>query len=378
MPFAKQTATQTQGALFLSIRSSDTLPLITRPLLSNTLIHYNTAFSNYSPLTPVDMAEQQLTAALSDMSVSDMPPKLPNFPLPRELRDKIYGYLLDGDYTRVKRNLNRSETQTEFERLIGDEMAYHFHTNILAVNRTIHEEAEELLYKRNVFVVISYQWPRMLDMTGGWFWLLTVSKKHVARMTRHSLRIHASPGTNDLAAFAHETGQNSPIESRIILAKDLEAACLALLVPAANTSGPGIAVTNSLTGVLQLQASIFNDRKARSMQLKCELRNSTYRSMSAALQQSLLTPLAVIIAPCQRVVFTGKICDVSQTENLKRAMAPTLLCRTAVFWAYFEALMLRKELADTALEHDGLRFVIAEYVTLECLSVNFVERSTLR
>ena len=54
------------------------------------------------------MAEQQITTALSNMSVNNPKPGLTIFSLPRELRDKIYGYLLDSKYTRVK----RSSTQT--------------------------------------------------------------------------------------------------------------------------------------------------------------------------------------------------------------------------------------------------------------------------
>ena len=187
---------------------------------------------------PGDTAEEQLTASLSDMSVSGQPPKRLNFPLPRELRDKIYSYLLDGDHTRLERPVNRSEGLAEIKTYIQDGNAYRFHTNILMVNHAIHIEAEELLYKRNVFVVVSWQWPDMLDMTEGWFWLLTVSKKYVARMTRHSSRIHVSPGTDALARSASETGQTAAIESCIMLASDFETFCFALLVAASNTSGP--------------------------------------------------------------------------------------------------------------------------------------------
>jgi hypothetical protein len=103
------------------------------------------------------MVDEQVTAALSEMSVSEMSSKLPNFPLPRELRDKIYGYLLDGDYTRLERPVNVSENETtaDLYSQVKKDNAYHFHTNVMALNHAIHDEAEELLYKRNVFVVVS-------------------------------------------------------------------------------------------------------------------------------------------------------------------------------------------------------------------------------
>jgi hypothetical protein len=322
------------------------------------------------------MEELQVTTAPSHLSASasEMPAKLSNFPLPRELRDNIYSYLLDGDYTRLKRTVDKikGKIKTEFDRIVRGENAYHFHTNILAVNRAIHEEAEELLYKRNIFIVLSYQWPGVLDMTGGWFWLMTVSKKHVAKMTRHSLRIHTTPGANHLAELSRKTGQKAPVESCIILARDLEAFCLTFLIPASSTSGPAITVTTSPAGVVDIRTSTFDDRKAESMQLRCDLRDSKYRPMSAALQRSLLAPLAAIMAPCQRVVFTGEVLDVPQTESLKRTMAPSLKCQSAVFWAYFEALTLAKQFADVGTDHDDISFVLTEYLTLEGLSFDFV------
>lgn len=209
------------------------------------------------------MSDKRITAALSAMSVSEEPPRRPNSPLPRELRDKIYGYLLDGDYTRLERPATRSNTAEEFQGYVKTDNAYHFHTNVLAVNRTIHKETEELLYKRNIFVVVSYQWPDMLYPTEGSFWLFTVSKKHTARMTRHSLRIHASPGANVLAQSASATNRSAPFESCIILARDLEAFCFPMLVAASNTSGPSITIATSPAGNAQFKTGVFNDRKGK-------------------------------------------------------------------------------------------------------------------
>ncbi|KAI5357927.1 hypothetical protein Slin15195_G062550 [Septoria linicola] len=73
-------------------------------------------------------------------------PPLSNFPLPRELRDGIYQYLLAGDYVRAERKPMRPAP---------DFRAFSFHTNILAMNKEIHREASELLAKRNIFVGIT-------------------------------------------------------------------------------------------------------------------------------------------------------------------------------------------------------------------------------
>ena len=59
-----------------------------------------------------------------------------NFPLPRELRDLIYSYLLDSVHTRQVR---LKDTKSVTDRS-GN--GYQFHTNILAVNHAIHEEGQ--------------------------------------------------------------------------------------------------------------------------------------------------------------------------------------------------------------------------------------------
>lgn len=330
------------------------------------------------------MAGNQITAALSDMSLSELPAKVPNFPLPREFRDKIYGYLLDGDYTRLRRPVNagRDGTSDDFHHQVQEEHAYYFHTNILVLNRAIHEEAEELLYKRNIFVVVSYQWPGIFNRTSGWFWVPTVSKKHVARMKRHSLRIHASPGTSALADVAQQTGKDVPMESFIVLAKDIQALCFTLALPAACTRGPAIQIRTGSGGEPCIGAELehFIDRKERSMHLRLELRDTTYRTMSAELQRNLLTPLANVVAPSQRVIFTGSICDTLQTESLKRSMGPTLFCWTAFIWTHFQKLMTAKHTADAALEsqHDNPAFVLFQYLTLELLSSGEIEKEIVR
>jgi hypothetical protein len=69
---------------------------------------------------------------------ADTAPPRTNFPLPRALRDQIYGYLLSSEH-------------------VKEGNKYHFHTNILAVSKEIHDEAEPLLYKKNTFISVSYK-----------------------------------------------------------------------------------------------------------------------------------------------------------------------------------------------------------------------------
>ncbi|KAI7353492.1 hypothetical protein KC354_g11521 [Hortaea werneckii] len=80
------------------------------------------------------------------------PPKRVNFPLPRELRDQIYKYLLHHEYTEHS-TYPESDTQDA-----GLPSCYKFHTSILAVNTQIREEATEVL-RSNDFVQVTTNWP---------------------------------------------------------------------------------------------------------------------------------------------------------------------------------------------------------------------------
>ncbi|KAI7328676.1 hypothetical protein KC315_g6522 [Hortaea werneckii] len=79
------------------------------------------------------------------------PPKRVNFPLPRELRDQIYGYLLHHEYTEHSKY---AESSAQGVRLAS---SYKFHTSILAVNTQIGEEATEVL-RSNDFVLVTMNW----------------------------------------------------------------------------------------------------------------------------------------------------------------------------------------------------------------------------
>lgn len=100
------------------------------------------------------------------------------------------------------------------------------------------------------------------------------------------------------------------------------------------------------------------DSKRKAPQFRCELRCTKYREIDAATQRQILAPMARILAPSQTVSFKGIVCDFRQVEHLKRVMSPTLNCAPAFQWALFEALSLAKDVADAAVPHDDIRFVM--------------------
>jgi hypothetical protein len=233
-------------------------------------------------------------------------------------------------------------------------LAYHFFTNILAVNRAIHDEAEKPMFKRKVFVVISYQSSSVAKGFGGLVWVPMVSKKLANRMKLHSLRIHLAIDNAELF--------DSSIQSCIILAEGLEAFSCAARLASTQVDDPGPAVTvmfGSGTPVVGLDEGARNGRKVGSTKLLCDFRKTRYRSMDALLQRRLLTPVASIISPSQRTVFTGTVINPQEIEHLKQLMSPAVFCAEASFLWNLETCMLAKDIANSARHHNSLGFVLS-------------------
>lgn len=233
---------------------------------------------------------------------------------------------------------------------------YRFYTNILLANKAICAEAEELLHSRQTFVVLSYQWPSFGESCGGLTWLPVVSKKHVDKMKYHSMRLHLS---TDKHSFP-----DIPVQSCIIIAEDLAIFTCAARAAARDIPDPGPAVTvgfSSGVPTISLNMSAQSGRKVGTMRCLCDLRATKYRSMDNELQHRLLAPLASIISPSQRVVFTGKICNSKETEHLKQLMGPSVACAEASLFLELETCMMAKEIADSRHERDELSFVLLLY-----------------
>jgi hypothetical protein len=306
------------------------------------------------------MAQDPATPPLTDLSV-DMP--RPNFPLPRELRDQIYGYLLDSKYTRIKRTYDAAQYKTTRDSNLIGPRAYHFHTNILAVNQEIHNESKELLYKRNIFVVISYQWPQLNIGRGGLACIPIVSNKHIATMTLHSVRIHVS----QTKATKNNTFTEAPRHSFLLLAKDLEAFRCAMHAPAACAAGPYVWVAARPSSEPLIGTTNIDDHGIphKPTQLLCEFKDTKYRSMDSPTQHDILGPISSIISPSQRVVFTGSIHNIEEVELARRIMSPTLLCSRAHWWSDIQNLTVVKTIADASIEHDDPSLVLHQYTIIQ-------------
>lgn len=112
---------------------------------------------------------QQPKTSTTAAARSDVAPRA-NFPLPRELRDHIFGYLLDAEEVmaasygdlkcRDAIGTATAEDATPGSRNESMAHTYNFHPDILAVNMAIYKEAADIFYK-NDFIVVKHAWPKL-------------------------------------------------------------------------------------------------------------------------------------------------------------------------------------------------------------------------
>jgi hypothetical protein len=316
------------------------------------------------------MASDQLTAGLAAMDVNT---RLLNFPLSRELRDHIYGYLLHSDYTRVVRERTTGPANGEgpFSR-----QAYKFHTNILAVNKVIHHETEEYLYKNNVFVVASAEWhetgfpPGNSLFTAGNYAPI-ITENRAAKMRHHSLRLHLNRGQNqdfDYTSFYHLSGK-PPLRSCLLLAKDFHALCVQMRCQVAEYPGfavvveedPGMPHPLKMIGWDDAEDKVF-----KSTRLKVQFLDTPYRTGDVKMQRKMLALLRDNIhCAAMRVTFSGVLPqNLDRIQHIKDVMAPILINRHPSDWIRFEVLRKAKELVDDEIAQGELYLAEESYVTL--------------
>ena len=289
--------------------------------------------SSSDPATLSQLEVDEVSHPPATLSASTTIPLRLNLPLLTELRDEIYGYLLH----------NKS---------VESGRTYHFHTNLMAVNQSIHDEAEKYLYKNNIFVVFSYRWtmkiPLNLDFVSG------ITEKNVHRMKHHSLRIHST--------FV-EPGPRPPVRSMLMLAHNVESMCRAMQLPLFARIGT-VPHLSSLPGkALQLRHANFFRVQMLSSAL-VELRSTKHRKIDSALQHSLLGPLRGLVSDAQRVTMSGAIADTANIETTRSLMSPSLIWTEAKKWAVHSAVTGFKADIDALVTHNRYELAAESYVWL--------------
>jgi hypothetical protein len=302
--------------------------------------------------------------------------RLPNFPIPRELRDHIYGYLLNSKYTRVARERKMASDggKGPFNR-----QAYRFHTNILAVNKTVHEEAEDYLYKNNYFVVASAEWHETGFWPGEWLftrnmWTPTITEKRAAKMRHHSVRLHFTKGQTAKSNYLKACGVKSPVRSCLILAKDLEALCSTVSIQVLDYEGFAVVIEDDPPGGLNLIGwNDHEDKPHKPTRLQVKFLDTRYRTGDVDMQYKILNILRNVTCSGMRVTFDGILpAHTHLIQQIKDTMSPILLSRHACDWKHLESLREAKELADNSMLEDELHLAENTYATIMEDTTNYL------
>jgi hypothetical protein len=325
---------------------------------------------------PSSSVADRLTADLSTMDISA---RLPNFPIPRELRDQIYGYLLHSDYTRTPRKW--SETPSDDGSGTFERHAYLFHTNILAVNKAIHEESEEFLYKNNVFVVASAEWHDAGTRPGrslfsSHLWSPIITEKRASEMRHHSLHIQLTRGQTPMPRVDAKV----PDHWCLFMGKDIEALCtmLALSVRA----HPGFAIVIEDDPLPERISIMGWDTQSERLELpnhlKIQFLDTRFCKRDGNMQHSVLGHMQSIICPSMRVTFEGVLPEcVSRIQRCKEIMGNKLTTRHARGWAHFENMCRLKQQVDDSMSKGEFHIAEASYVMIASDSISYISRLLL-
>jgi hypothetical protein len=285
---------------------------------------------------------------------------------PAEIRDMIFQHLLDARYTRL-------------ERRTCDDPAYKFHTNILAVNRAIHAEARKLLTKRNIFIAASHTLQlddesRLMRKMQLWVplvaWKSTVAGEmlhYTATMKQSSLQVHFTYSPDGTVNLSNPLGLSVLLRdfSCVFLAADLVSYCSVLSARMGTIVGPDVFLPDH--GPLLWDRTMHLDGSARSPASLAISWRKTIPKETMSRVYSLLSPFHDLIAPSLHVdigtVVNGRIIplDNSIVKDHRRRMGPSLTCKKAADWAFFERYEKRKTIADFTALGGELNLALAMY-----------------
>lgn len=293
---------------------------------------------------------QKLASMATTPPSTPAKPPIANFPLPRELRDEIYSYLLKHD---------------------KHDPEYRFHTSILAVNRTIHAEAETYLYENNDFVVASFKWTWPVPELAPQKWVRHVSAHRAAKMKYHRLRLHFAGNS---ASGPGKQGP-APVESVLLHLNHLPELCVAIQAQLNTGRGPCCLVHCTATGVHKILDAQFyspNGKGVKPVTVRIELRDTKFRHITDRAQHKLLEPFSRICGIAWQLHITGSVHDAQNVEDLKMSIGPRLIWSNATYWKVLETLEDIRGFADAAFKSDDFDRAERLYCAVNTSASKFV------
>lgn len=259
---------------------------------------------------------------------------LDNLPLPRELRDHVYKYLLQADHVDFEAKHPNDKDWWRFMR------PYSLSTNILLVNSTIGREAREVLYGSNKFITLSIKSDQLLGelirMECPAFWITTDELLQFCHANMHLNLTHV--------------GDVLPCENTchmIVLVRDLPFLCL-VLRSFLYTLRPAVESDAYQHGNHPWVGSIGH------VIVKLTLKNSEYTMRSSQRDTALLQHFRDCISDNWKVQIQHFKRDQAFATALVSRMVAKHSSPTAMAWHILEALRQTMTLSDEAYQRGDL------------------------
>jgi hypothetical protein len=207
----------------------------------------------------------------------------------------------------------------------------------------MHDEAQEYLYKHNVFAIVTHQFADGRSSMASW--VPVVAELHQAPMTHHSLEI-------DFSEISYTHSLHSGIKSRswLIHSDDLDSYCktMAQLFHLEAKRAPTLSLQDD--GTLSDTCVDVAGQQLSSNYLRLRLHSHRFRETTRELQKFLLTPFSALVGPSAFVLVCGDVADPMEADKLEISMGSNLLCHRAVDWQFIRAKDGFKDLADATVQ----------------------------
>ncbi|KAK4552207.1 hypothetical protein LTR86_010561 [Recurvomyces mirabilis] len=285
------------------------------------------------------------------------------FPLSRELRDQIYGYLLHHDYIREEACGKRPQRDSaspsiESGRNRSTAHTYRYHTSILGVSKLMRAEAEQVL-ALDQFVIISFKWPG-LSLASHCHDVPIVCEdlKAISKFTHHAMRVHIQHGSLEKATDV--------LRSFIMVAADLPVFCSYMMLwTFAMTLSPAPLLFGITTdsGCKITEVLLPQSENAKSLRTKIQMFPSPSTSPTKFYQESLLAPFRHMAIGGQKVTFLNSTLP-QDTTSLQAAMGPPYVSAVPMLWQMIGIARRIKHQADDLVGAGDFDLAPVKYVLL--------------
>lgn len=309
------------------------------------------------------MASLSMPSRTMSVDTTPLTPPRADLPLPRELRDHIWSYLLSGEHVKAAPYHTRKDRvdTTRAGRTLSTAHTYRFETAVLAVNHAIHDEANKVL-KQNDFVVISAIWPNITLMKYKWgLPVVTDNQDHVAKFNRHTVRMHLQHPQRDLEP------KDRRVRSMLILAGDLPDFCEMMQWQLSCTTAFWPQIVGCPEGLASKCYTVMLSSTPSSIgraRIQLQIRSDGDKPVTPGLENLLLQNMGVMVCPGQKVVGLESLSDQKRVQATKRLMTPNWVWPNAVACSMLEAAQKLKRKADDLVRQGDFSRACDRYLSM--------------